>query len=219
MGTGENPAFARAAEASDHEDLGVKPLPFAWPYWLPFWAIVVWCFLPEFQIVSKARKPAAQSDSPDAGSYRVIVLGMWLATLIAFPMAWVSALRFPAPLAPVMFGLGVATLIAGSVLRRHCFRQLGASFTGDVRATPDQRIVTTGAYAVVRHPSYSAGILMNVGLGLALGSWASAILLGLVSFVVYRYRIAVEERTLLAVVGQPYQEFMRTRRRLIPFIY
>ena len=60
---------------------------------------------------------------------------------------------------------------------------------------------------------------MNVGLGLALGSWASAILLGLASFAVYRYRIAVEERTLLAVLGQPYQEFMRTRRRLIPFIY
>jgi protein-S-isoprenylcysteine O-methyltransferase Ste14 len=33
------------------------------------------------------------------------------------------------------------------------------------------------------------------------------------------YRIAVEERTLLAVLGEPYREFMRTRRRLIPFIF
>jgi len=197
----------------------VTPLPFVWPYWLPFWAVFAWAFLPESQIVRKARKPAVQSDSRDAGSYRAIVFGMGLATLIAFPMAWVSALRFPAPLAPVIFALGVATLIGGSLLRRHCFRQLGASFTGDVRATAEQRIVTTGAYAVLRHPSYSAGILMNVGLGLALGSWGSAILLGLASFAVYRYRIAVEERTLLAVLGQPYQEFMRTRRRLIPFIY
>jgi protein-S-isoprenylcysteine O-methyltransferase Ste14 len=31
--------------------------------------------------------------------------------------------------------------------------------------------------------------------------------------------MTVEERALLAVVGEPYREFMRTRRRLIPFIY
>jgi protein-S-isoprenylcysteine O-methyltransferase Ste14 len=29
----------------------------------------------------------------------------------------------------------------------------------------------------------------------------------------------VEERTLLAVIGEPYRQFMRTRKRLIPFIY
>ena len=60
---------------------------------------------------------------------------------------------------------------------------------------------------------------MNIGIGLALGSWASTALLALAAFAVYSYRIAVEERTLLNVIGAPYQEFMRTRRRLIPFLY
>lgn len=79
--------------------------------------------------------------------------------------------------------------------------------------------MTSGAYALVRHPSYSAAILMNIGLGLALGSWGSTALLALASFATYSYRIAVEERALLAVVGEPYRHFMRTRRRLIPFVY
>jgi protein-S-isoprenylcysteine O-methyltransferase Ste14 len=43
--------------------------------------------------------------------------------------------------------------------------------------------------------------------------------LALAAFAVYRYRIAVEERALLAVVGGPYRDFIRTRKRLIPFIY
>jgi protein-S-isoprenylcysteine O-methyltransferase Ste14 len=60
---------------------------------------------------------------------------------------------------------------------------------------------------------------MNAGLGIALGSWGSTLVLVVASFAVYRYRMAVEERALLAVVGEPYREFMRTRRRLIPFIY
>jgi protein-S-isoprenylcysteine O-methyltransferase Ste14 len=36
---------------------------------------------------------------------------------------------------------------------------------------------------------------------------------------VYSYRIAVEERAMLAAIGEPYREFMRTRKRLIPFVY
>ncbi len=190
-----------------------------WPYWLVFWAVVIWAFSPEFRIVREARKPAARSDSPDAGSYRVIVFGGGIAGMIAFPLAWMPFLRVSAGLQPIAFILGIVAIVAGSILRRHCWRALGPSFTGDVRADRNQRIVTTGAYAVVRHPSYSAGILMNIGIGLALGSWVSTALLALAAFAVYSYRIAVEERTLLKVIGAPYQEFMRTRRRLIPFLY
>ena len=197
----------------------MRPLPFVWPYWLLFWTVFLWAFSPEYRIVRDARKPAARSDSPDAGSVRLIMLGMGVASIIAFPLAWVDALRLPAAWQPVAFGIGMAALFAGSLLRRHCWRLLGASFTGDVRARADQPIVATGAYALVRHPSYSAGILMNAGIGLALGSWGSTALLVLASFVVYRYRIAVEERALLAIVGEPYRQYIRTRRRLIPFVY
>jgi protein-S-isoprenylcysteine O-methyltransferase Ste14 len=197
----------------------MRPLPFVWPYGLLFWAVSVWVYAPEFRIVRRAQKPAAASDSPDAGSYRVIVLGGGIAFAIAFPLAWVHALRLPTAIVPAAYGIGLAAIVAASFLRRHCFRLLGASFTGDVRARPGQAIVTTGAYALVRHPSYSAGILMNIGIGLALGSWASTAVLTLAAFAVYRYRIAVEERALVAVLGEPYRDFMRTRRRLIPFIY
>src|SRR5260370_40080202 len=147
----------------------MRPLPFVWPYGLLFWTAFIWAFSPEYQIVRRAQKSATRSDSPDAGSFRVIVFGMWAATAVGFPRAWVLLLRLPEALQPVVFGIGIATLIAGSLLRRHCWRLLGASFTGDVRAAHDQSIVTTGAYAMVRHPSYSAGILINAGMGLAVG--------------------------------------------------
>jgi protein-S-isoprenylcysteine O-methyltransferase Ste14 len=197
----------------------MRPLPFVWPYWPLFWAVVVWAFSPEYQIVRKAQRPAARSDSPDAGSVRVIVYGMGTATTIAFPLAWVPLLRLPAAFQPVAFVIGIAAIVAGSLLRRHCWRLLGASFTGDVRAAPEQAIVTAGAYRLLRHPSYTAGILMNAGIGMALGSWGSTMLLVVASVAVYMYRIAVEERALLAAVGEPYREFRRTRWRLIPFIY
>jgi protein-S-isoprenylcysteine O-methyltransferase Ste14 len=150
---------------------------------------------------------------------RAIALGGSIAIAVSLPLAGVSFLRLPPAWLPLAFFAGMATLIAGSLLRRHCWRQLGPSFTGDVRATPDQPIVTTGAYTMVRHPSYSAGILMNTGIGVALGSWGSTALLVLAACAVYAYRISVEERVLLAVIGEPYREFVRTRWRLIPYVY
>ena len=44
-------------------------------------------------------------------------------------------------------------------------------------------------------------------------------LLAVTSIAAYVYRMNVEEHALLSVVGQPYREFMSTRKRLIPFIY
>lgn len=189
------------------------------PYGLVFWVVFLWAFVPEFAIVRRAARGATDAASPDAGSMRVIVLGMWIAFALAFPLAFVRAWRFPPRAQVPAFWAGLLLLAAGSLLRRHCWRMLGASFTGDVRARADQPVVTRGAYRWLRHPSYSAGTLMNIGIGVALGSWASAVLLGVASLAVYGYRMRVEERALLAAIGAPYAEFLRTRKRLVPFLY
>jgi protein-S-isoprenylcysteine O-methyltransferase Ste14 len=196
----------------------VTPLPFAWPYALLFWTVDLWAFWPEFAIVRRARRAARAAAATSDRSLHVILRGMGIAFVAAFPVAWVPALQITSQRVAV-FGVGVALLIAGSLLRRHCWRMLGAAFTGDVRASAGQEVVTRGAYAVLRHPSYTAGILMNTGVGVALGSWASALILAATSFAVYAYRIRVEERALLTAIGEPYQRFMRTRKRLIPFVY
>lgn len=193
----------------------VAPLAFTWPYALLFWGVVLWAYGPEFRVIRRADRSGT---STDAKSLQIILMGMSLSSLGAFPLAWVRALQFHALRLPLFF-LGLAVLASGSLLRRHCWRMLGDSFTGDVRVREGQAIVTRGAYSILRHPSYTAGILLNVGVGIALGSWGSALLLTLSSLGVYIYRMTVEERALLAALGEPYREFMRTRKRIIPFVY
>jgi len=80
---------------------------------------------PETRIVRNAQKAVKATDSLDSGSLRVIMFGMGLATVGAFPLAWVAVLRFPAGWQLPVFLLGTITLILGSLLRRHCFRMLG----------------------------------------------------------------------------------------------
>jgi protein-S-isoprenylcysteine O-methyltransferase Ste14 len=191
----------------------MTPLPFVWPYALLYWAAFLWAMVPEFGIVRRAQRANAREPS-----LRVIVVGLQVALLAAFLLAWVPALQMASHRVG-LFHLGVAAIVAGSLLRRHCFRMLGKSFTGDVRASTDQLVVTGGAYSMLRHPSYTAAIIMNIGIGFALGSWASLAVLVVASFAVYTYRMNVEERALLAAIGEPYRAFMRTRKRVIPFVY
>ena len=196
----------------------MRPLPFVWPYALVFWVIYVWAFLPEWKVVQGGREGVKDADSKDSGSLKVILGGMWAALLIAYPLAFVKAWAFPQRWQLPLFVVGALLIVLGSLLRRYCWRTLGEYFTGDVKARPDQPVVTSGPYRWVRHPSYSAGMMMFIGIGLALGSWFSFALLTIATIATYSYRVAVEERVLLETIGEPYGKYMKERKRFIPYI-
>jgi len=143
---------------------------------------------------------------------------MWAALLIAYPLAFVKAWAFPQNWQLPLFVVGVLMIFLGSVLRRYCWRTLGEYFTGDVRVRPDQPVIRSGPYRLVRHPSYTAGMMMFIGMGLALGSWLSFALLTIATIATYSYRVAVEERALLDTIGEPYSSYMKERKRFIPYI-
>jgi len=118
---------------------------------------------------------------------------------------------------PVYFA-GVGCIVGAGLLRRHCFRMLGERFTYDVRVAAAQPVVEHGAYRYVRHPSYTAGLLLFGGIGLALGNWLSLAISVVIPVLAYSYRIAVEERALVETLGPAYANYMKRTKRLIPFL-
>jgi len=81
-----------------------------------------------------------------------------------------------------------------------------------------QRVVSTGPYAVVRHPMYAAVTLIALATPVALGSWWALIPAGCL-VAVLRARILNEERVLVEQLGG-YREYMRvTGYRLIPGVW
>jgi protein-S-isoprenylcysteine O-methyltransferase Ste14 len=189
---------------------------FSWPYGLFFMAVMYWAFAPEFRIISRQTEPATSAQ--DAGSKRAIAIGQGLAMLVAFAIAAsVPAGRLPHPFA--LFWAGLATIVAGSLLRRHCWRMLGASFTGAVIVKPDQAVVDRGAYHYVRHPSYTAGAILFLGIGLALGNWIGLVVLVGAVAAVYGYRVRVEESALVATIGESYRSYMSRTKRFVPFVF
>ena len=87
-----------------------------------------------------------------------------------------------------------------------------------IQITQNQTVVTTGPYAIVRHPMYASALLYLVGTPLALGSyWGLLAVAGMMPFLIWR--LYDEERMLVGSLAG-YVEYKRTvRYRLIPFVF
>jgi protein-S-isoprenylcysteine O-methyltransferase Ste14 len=195
----------------------MRPLPFVFPYAAIFWVAFFWAFGREARVIRRAQKATASGGAPDdSGSLRVVMLTQGLGFAAAFSFAWVSRGRYADP--RIAFWIGMTMLMGGALLRRLCFRALGASFTGEVRVRRDQRLIAAGPYRWVRHPSYTAGILMITGVATALGSWVGTVIAFGLALAGYAYRVRIEERALTATLGDSYRAYAAATKRFIPFV-
>ena len=97
--------------------------------------------------------------------------------------------------------------------------ELGRFFQLTVVVQEDHRVVESGPYRVVRHPSYSGLLLIFVGVGFTLGNWlsvAACLVLPLLGLLV---RIRSEEAVLNRELGEPYRAYSARTRRLVPRLW
>ena len=87
-----------------------------------------------------------------------------------------------------------------------------------IRVEEGQKVISTGPYRIVRHPMYTAGLLMFTAIPLALGSWWG-LLFALVGLAALAWRIRDEERLLTRELPGYADYIHRVRWRMIPGIY
>jgi len=117
------------------------------------------------------------------------------------------------------YPLGVGLFIAGLVLRWMAIIHLGRYFTVDVAIAEDHRLIESGPYRFVRHPSYSGALLAFAGFGICLGNWISLLVLIVPISWAFLRRIEIEESVLMQALGDTYAAYSRRTRRLVPFVY
>jgi protein-S-isoprenylcysteine O-methyltransferase Ste14 len=94
-------------------------------------------------------------------------------------------------------------------------------FSSIVRIQNDrgQVVITTGPYAIIRHPGYLAGIIIMIASGLALNSWIAAAMLMVCALPFLLHRVITEDRVLLAELPGYRDYAERVRWRLLPGIW
>ena len=142
-----------------------------------------------------------------------LVIGFVLAFRAAEHRLWMFGGGWPS------IAVGLAIAASGVALRTWSIVTLGRFFTYDVTIQPGHRVVTSGPYRWVRHPSYTGGLVGLLGLGVALGSAAAVLVLVVVPLVGLLIRIRHEERTLRTALGTEYDAYAAGRPRLLPGIW
>jgi protein-S-isoprenylcysteine O-methyltransferase Ste14 len=93
------------------------------------------------------------------------------------------------------------------------------SFTSaTIELAPDQKVVSTGPYAVVRHPMYATALVMLLGIPIALGSlWGIFVFVAFVPALLWRL---FDEEKFLVKNLPGYREYQaRVRYRLVPRVW
>ena len=103
-------------------------------------------------------------------------------------------------------------LIVFSVYRENTF----ASAT--IELAPEQKVISTGLYKLVRHPMYMGALVLLVGIPLSLGSlWGLFAIALMMPALIWRL---LNEETFLVKSLPGYSEYQNTvRHRLVPFIW
>jgi protein-S-isoprenylcysteine O-methyltransferase Ste14 len=117
-------------------------------------------------------------------------------------------------------GVGLIGLAGGYALCLWAMRE-NRFFSSVIRIQSDrgQYVVTAGPYALIRHPGYTAGVLIIAASGIALGSWLAEALpvITTLPFLLYR---AITEDQILQVELEGYRAYAgRVRWRLLPGIW
>lgn len=115
------------------------------------------------------------------------------------------------------------TLLIGSLwtffgifLRSWSINTLGTMFTCTVEIVDKHRLVLSGPFVWVRHPSYLGSIIMFLGPSIFLRSIFLFIFSCVLLFAAYLYRIKVEEDVLVKEFGPSYRDYQVQRKKLIP---
>jgi len=87
-----------------------------------------------------------------------------------------------------------------------------------IQVAANQTVISTGPYAIVRHPMYASALLYVLGTPLALGSWWG--LLAVAAMIPLLMWRLVDEERMLATQLTGYTDYQqRVRHRLVPFVW
>jgi protein-S-isoprenylcysteine O-methyltransferase Ste14 len=115
--------------------------------------------------------------------------------------------------------LGAAAFAAALWLFYRTHKDLGRNWSVTLEVREQHTLVTSGVYARVRHPMYSAFWLWAIAQALLLPNWIGGPA-GLVGFgALFFLRVGREEALMIETFGEEYRRYMARTARVLPGVY
>lgn len=115
----------------------------------------------------------------------------------------------------VSYAFGVGCAAAGVALGIWARIVLAGNWSGNVTLKHDHQLVTAGPYRLVRHPIYSAFLLLFLGTAICLAQWRGVLAVALV-FGSFYYKWRSEEYLMTSEFGEQYQRYREKTGAIFP---
>lgn len=177
---------------------------------------ILW-FLSEVGLNILLRSKMPDSQETDKNSIRII----WITIILSVTAGVFAAIKTNIPLVEtnLLKYIGLILIIAGVVVRFTAIRTLGKFFTVNLAIDSEHRLIDTGLYKYIRHPSYTGSLLSFLGLAVYFNNWICLPVILVPIITVFIFRINIEEKLLIQQPGLNYSEYIKRTKRLIPFVY
>ncbi len=177
--------------------------------------VVIWAIS---ELWLRLRKYATTS-TRDHGTLRLLLVTIYASIFLAVWLSYARLLPFPATLRTPLYLVGMGLMAAGLAFRWWAIHVVGRYFTVNVAIADDHRIVRTGPYRWLQHPSYTGALATFVGFGLCLGDLPSLLMAVIPVVAVFLRRIRIEEQALADTFPVDYPAYARHTRRLLPGLW
>jgi protein-S-isoprenylcysteine O-methyltransferase Ste14 len=143
--------------------------------------------------------------------------------LCAAVLLWLSHLPFAVlnkrflPHGTWSFWTGAAVTVCGLLFSIWARRHLGKNWSQAVTLKENHELVTSGPYALLRHPIYAGLLLGVVGCAIARGEWRGLLAVAL-AFAALWPKLKLEEKWMRAQFGESYETYSRRVAALVPHI-
>jgi protein-S-isoprenylcysteine O-methyltransferase Ste14 len=168
-----------------------------------------------WKLSARKAKPAVQTQAVKNRLARFPVwLGFLLLTAAGVCPSW-EAMRVAN--LPAAAWLGVILCASGMVFAVWARRALGDDWSQDVELKQGHRLVLQGPYSLVRHPIYTAHLLIALGSAITFDSWLGYAAVASF-FVGFSVKLVQEEELLMRNFPDKYPEYRMRVKALIPWI-
>jgi protein-S-isoprenylcysteine O-methyltransferase Ste14 len=146
---------------------------------------------------------------------RMAVFFLLIAFLVMYilGMKWIDLFSFPLPvwLRWAGFGLGLLSVAFWTWTQIH----LDTQWSAQLQLRQEHHLVTSGPYARIRHPLYSAMFGWAAALGLLTANWIF-VAVAVLSIAGTVARVPKEEQMMLEAFGDEYKAYMQRTGRFFP---
>jgi protein-S-isoprenylcysteine O-methyltransferase Ste14 len=180
---------------------------------------VVWIAFIVYWRIKAANTKTTQRIEPAASRILralALVVVIVLLSTTRIPLPWLYRQLWPSDI--WSFCIGAAFTVVGLLFAVWARKHLASNWSNSVTIKQGHELITTGPYALVRHPIYTGILTGFLGTAIALSQVRGVIGFGLL-FISFWAKLRKEEEWMRSEFGETYATYAHQTAALVPYLF